>query len=42
MYDKKLEYTLEVGAKNEDKFMIKELNGYGGLTNWDYDNPSKR
>lgn len=42
MYDKNLEFTLEVGAKHEDKFLIKELDGYAGLRNWNYEDPSKR
>ncbi|KAJ2947211.1 hypothetical protein O0L34_g16920 [Tuta absoluta] len=42
LYDRKLTYRLEVGATNADKFMIKNLNGCGGLSVWDYDDPDKR
>ncbi|XP_050678020.1 scavenger receptor class B member 1-like isoform X1 [Leptidea sinapis] len=33
---------LELGAKNEDKFLIKKINGEGGLTEIGYADPSRR
>lgn len=42
MYDKHPEYNLVVGANNEDKFMVKSLNGCPGLPAWGYEDPSKR
>ncbi|XP_072949775.1 scavenger receptor class B member 1-like [Epargyreus clarus] len=41
LYDKKAEYTLEVGASDADKFKIKTVNGENGLSMRGYD-PSIR
>ncbi|KAM3956167.1 scavenger receptor class B member 1-like [Aphomia sociella] len=35
MYDNTVDYRIELGATNEDKFEIKKMNGYGRLTAWD-------
>lgn len=36
LYDEKAPFRVEVSANDEDKFMIKSINGVGGLPSWGY------
>ncbi|KAL4711570.1 hypothetical protein ACJJTC_003587 [Scirpophaga incertulas] len=42
LYDNKVNYRLEVGATNDDRFRIKSMNGIKGLNGWDYEEVDKR
>ncbi|XP_075976285.1 scavenger receptor class B member 1-like [Anticarsia gemmatalis] len=42
LYDKNATFRMEVSSREEDKFMIKKVNGIGGLKPWGYEDPETR
>ncbi|XP_026759600.1 scavenger receptor class B member 1-like [Galleria mellonella] len=42
MYDNTVDYRIDLGATNDDKFEIKKMNGRDRLTVWDDKDPDKR